>query len=237
MKAALQALTIVMVVHVLAAVGLVGWLAGTGRVSGERLAATRQMYAMTVADEKAALERAAAEAEAAAKAAAERAALEGAAPVMSVADHLVAEQERNELLLRQLERTRREIKALIDNLHLSRQRMERQRTEMAAVRAELEKKVADIESRLNTDGFRRAVALYESLPAKQVKQMFIDLMTTGQTDQVVAYMEAMDERKAAGVLKEFKDDSEVSQAVELTERLRARGSDLVKKATDKEPLG
>lgn len=235
MKSVLQAIVVVLVIHALGLFGVIGWLAGTGRLSNARLAEVRQVFAVSVEAEAKQAELAAIAAEAKAEEELEKARDAGLMPI-SVADRLESEQERNEMLLRQLERTRREIKALSQNLNLSRQRMEKEREETAAVRDELLQKVADIEARLNSDGFKRSVALYESLPAKQVKRMFIGLMSQNKTDQVVAYLEAMDERKAAGVLKEFKEDAEIARAVELTERLRARGSDLIDNAIDSETL-
>jgi hypothetical protein len=103
----------------------------------------------------------------------------------------------------------------------------RQREALLANREQLEQRLKDIESRLNDEGFKKTVELYETLPADQVKNMFIDLMERGKTDQVVAFIEAMAVRKAGKVLKEFEEPEDVGRAVELTERLRARGSDLV----------
>ncbi len=227
MKNAYHAIAALAILHVVLAVGLVGWLAGTGRINRERVDAVVDIFQPTIAAEQAEAERAA-ELEAQAQAQAERQArLTGAGGLASTAEKLVTEQRRNELILRQLERTRREIESLSTNLHLARQHMERQREELLDNRKELQQRLASIENRLNDEGFKKTVRLYETLPAKQVKQMFADLMDGGQTDQVVAYIEAMQPRNAASVLKEFKEPQEIERAVELTERLRARGSDLV----------
>jgi chromosome segregation ATPase len=232
MKAAINALVLLMVVHVIAAIGFVGWLAATDRLSKDRLADVRDTFKLTLAaeaEQDAQAEELAKQAQAEAD---RHARLTGASGLGSAAERLAAEEERNELLLRQLERTRRELEDLQRNLHLARQNMERQRDDLVQAKADLEKRLKEIETRLNDEGFKKAVALYEQLPAKRVKPMFATLMTQGQTDQVVAYLEAMEPRKAAKVLAEFKAEAELGQAVDLTERLRARGSAVVSDVED-----
>jgi len=227
MKNAYHALAVLAILHIVAAAGFVGWLAATNRLNRERVAEVKDTFTQTIAKEKAEEQRAK-ELEKKAKEEAERQAqLAGVGGLASTAEKLAAEKQRNELILRRLERTRREIESLSTNLHLARQRMERQREKLLASRKELEQRLKAIESRLNDEGFKKTVQLYETLPADQVKSMFIDLMEKGKTDQVVAFIEAMQVRKAGKVLKEFEEPEDVGRAVELTERLRARGSDLV----------
>jgi len=197
MKAALNALVLVMVIHVIAAIGFVGWLAATDRISKQRITEVRKTFAMTVAQEAEEDAKAAELAELAKAEADRHARLTGASGLGSAAERLAAEEERNELLLRQLERTRRELEDLQRNLHLARQNMERQRDDLVQAKADLEQRLGEIETRLNDAGFKKAVALYEQLPAKRVKAMFTTLMDQGQTDQVVAYLEAMEPRRAA----------------------------------------
>ena len=64
-------------------------------------------------------------------------------------------------------------------------------------------------------------------PPKQAKAVFQELLTAGGEKQVVSYLSAMEERKAAKVLKEFKLPNEIDQAAMLIEQLRQR-TDLVK---------
>ncbi len=232
MKLAMNVLIVLMVVHVLAALGFVGWLAATDRVSKDRLAQVRDTFKLTVDQEKEQEEQAAELAEQARAAADRHARLTGAAGLGSAAERLAAEEQRNELLLRQLERTRRELEDLQRNLHLARQNMERQRDDLVTAKQTLEQRIDEIETRLNDEGFKKAVALYEQLKADQVKAMFSVLIDQGEVEQVVAYLDAMEPRRAAKVLAEFEAQPEVSRAVELTERLRARGSAVVRDVED-----
>ena len=227
MKTLGQAIAVIAVAHLIGALALLGYLAGTHRLSGARIAAVKNVFAMTVEQQRAAEEQATGKANEAEDEAAKLARSSGLGPV-SAAESLAAQQERDEMMLRQLERTRREIEDLQRNLQLTRQRMEREKKELQTARDEAATRFDAIQKQLDDEGFRTAVQLYEQLPAKQVKQMFMTMVESQETEQVVAFLEAMEPRKAAGVLREFKAVHEVPRAVELMERLRARGSDLVK---------
>lgn len=221
------ALITLLLLHLLAAGAGVGWLILSGRVSTERIAEIKETFQRPVAEEKARQEEQKEKAKQL-QAEAERAErLSQLGEASTTADRLAEANQRNEILLRQLERTRSEIQALQQNLHLARQRLERQNEQVHAANERLEQRLAEIEQRFNDEGFKKAVTLYESLPAEQVKAMFTSLMEDGRTEQVVAYLEAMQPRIAAKVLKEFERGADVQRAVNLTERLRARGSDIV----------
>ncbi len=226
MKMLWQVMSIVAVVHLVGALGLAGFLAGTNRLSRERLIDAMGLFALTIDQAEAVEAQAEAKAGQADAEAARLARASGLGPA-SAAEKLAAQRERDEMMLRQLERTRREIEDLHRNLQLTRSRMEREKQQLLAARNEAVARFEAIQAQLDDEGFRTAVQLYEQLPAKQVKQMFLAIMQQHETDQVVAFLEAMQPRKAADVLREFKDVHEVPRAVELMERLRARGSDLV----------
>ena len=234
MKTLYHVIMVVAFINLLAMITFAGWLYGTDRVDGDRLWEVKEKFAETIAEQKTREDEESTKAEAVRLEAERMARLSGVGGVASTSDQLEVEQERNEILLRQLERTRREIQSLQDNLLLSRQRMERRSEELVEQSRQLEARLNEIEARFNDDGFKRTVVMFETLPSKQVKQMFLDLMENGKTDQVVAYLQAMQSRKAAGVLKEFKNPVEIQRAVELTEKLRQQGSRLVE---DVEQLG
>lgn len=221
-----QVFAVMALMHLLAALLLVGWLAGTDRLNRQRLVAVKDMFAQTIAEEQQAQQKAADEAaeQAERQAARDRAQGKGA---QSTAEELAEQRTRDELMLRQLERTRRELEDLRRNLHISRMRMERQQQDLVEAQQAVEAKAKQIKDRLNEEGFQKAVALYQTMPPKQVKEHFLQLVTQDKLEQVVTYLEAMEPRKAANVLREFKTDQEVAHAVQLTERLRGRGSDLV----------
>ncbi len=223
-----QVVGIVCVLHMLALGAFVGYLAGTDRLNRDRVLEAAELFRVTITEE-AELEKAAAEADAQAADIAARVELtSGKSAPTSVAHRLTEERQRNEITLRQLERTRQEIESLRMNLAQRQLQMDRERDELLAEKQALEQRLSDLEKRYNEEGFRKAVALYESLPAKQVKQMFLGLIEQNETDQVISYLESMQPRKAAAILKEFKTQAEAMQAAQLTQKLRERGSELTR---------
>jgi hypothetical protein len=115
-----------------------------------------------------------------------------------------------------LDRRQREIKDLQEAVELSKK-------QMAADRAELdtrEKALADREkqaTQLATDqGFKDSLALYTSLPPKQVKTIFL-----GLDDQtVINYLQAMEPRAASKIMKEFKTTDETQRMKSVMEKMR-----------------
>lgn len=226
MRTLWTAILLLALLHVGGAAAFVGWLGATDRLSRDRLVVARQLFTKTIAQEQA--ERDAAAAQDAAQAENLKMLLTaGQAAPPSAAERIDADREQDEVALRKLERTREEVEQLRLNLHLAQQRVDRQRDDLIRQRDELQARIDAMRTQLDDEGFRKAVAMYDALPAKNVKQMFAELMDQQQSDQVVTYLESMQPRKAAAVLKEFKTPDEVKRAVELTEQLRRRGSSLV----------
>lgn len=230
MKTAVRAIGLLCVLHVLALLGGVGWLAATQRLNQERLTEAVELFRPTIPEEKAKEKEAEAEevrqdAERHADRAERAAGAEEPAP-RSAAAALADRQRGNEVTMRRIERARAEVERLRDQLEAGQREMEKQREALAEKRKAFEKRLKEVEKKKNEEGFKQAVRLYESLPSDQVKNMFMSMIEEGQTDQVVAYLEAMQTRTAGKVLEEFETPDELSRAVELTERLRQRGSDL-----------
>lgn len=223
MRTIYHVFALVCILHVLALLGAGAWLGASGRLSRQRLIDAGNLFAMTVAEE-ANQEK---QTEQLAVQAQEQTERVEAMLTGSTAQRLEDDQRRNELTLRQLERTRREIESLRANLEMSRRMMEKEKQEALSEKQAVEQRLAQLEKQLNDEGFKKAVGLIEQLPAEQTQQIFLRMMEQDQIGQVVMYLEAMQPRKAAAVLREFDQSHEVARVVELTERLRARGSDLI----------
>ncbi|MHC4993518.1 MAG: MotE family protein [Planctomycetota bacterium] len=210
-------------IHVLGLVGFGGWLYFTGRIDVERIQATVDQYTVTIAEERRLAEETA-DADALRLAAAEREVK--VANIGSADERLQRQLESEELQRRSLERTAKDIESLQQNLQLLQVRFVEREAELKALSEELDRRKRAWADQINDEGFKKQIELYETIPAKQTKDMFGALMNRGQTDEVVAFLEAMEPRKAASVLKEFKSPTEIAQAVELTQSLRTRGSKL-----------
>jgi flagellar motility protein MotE (MotC chaperone) len=68
----------------------------------------------------------------------------------------------------------------------------------------------------NDQGFQDSLTLYNSLPPKQVKSIFLAM----DDDTAVDYLRAMPPRTAAKVLKEFKSPEELDRVHRLMDRMR-----------------
>lgn len=228
MKTAWLVIASLCLLHLAALLGVVGWAVATQRVDRERVAAAVALFRQPVGEEQDADAAVDEQVEADAEETISRAErLVQAAGTESIAERLESNQRRNEMTLRQLERTRQEVQSLTRNLQLAQRRLEEQRAELEAEREAFEARLQDVEARLDDEGFQRAVALLESLPPRQAKEMFVEMIAGSGREEVVSYLMAMQPRRASGVLREFKTADEVRQAVELTEMLRARGSRVV----------
>ena len=116
----------------------------------------------------------------------------------------------------EIDRRQRELLALKDQV-------ERAQRELDSGRGQLlqaEQAVNDREqeaARLAADkGFQESLKLYNSLPARKVKEIFATL----EEPTVVRYLKAMDPRVAGKVLKDCKTPAEVARAQRYLELLR-----------------
>lgn len=115
-----------------------------------------------------------------------------------------------------LDRRSRELqdqKALIDKasaqLAKDRQELERQRAELSDKQKEATRLAED-------KGFQDSLALYNALPGKQVKTIFMTL-----DDEVIQqYLQAMEPRAATRIVKEFKSPEELARIQRVLERMR-----------------
>ncbi len=226
MKSLKQAFVWLAVLHFIALIGLVAWLAGTERINTQRVTGLTDLFALTITQEKdqqkaqaMIVEREKAKAESIAR-------RNGTGPA-PIAEELEDEDHRNELTLQKLDRKEKEIESLQRSLYLKQQLLEKEKQDVVVLKADVDARLAAIQQKMDDEGFQKAVMLFEGIPAKQTKQLFMQLISSNQIDQVVSYLDAMKSRKATSVLKEFKTADEITAVVELTERLRARGSDLI----------
>jgi hypothetical protein len=207
--------------NLLAVLGFVGWLVASGRVDGARIAKVRDIFKPTIAEESAARAEGEAQAAEAERLAAEqRKLLE--TPMARTEQIVSAErfEQRAALAVRGL---KDEQSRLLEDLS-SRERGVTEREEALAKRkVEWENSIAEEKERQTKEQFRKAVRLLESAPAKQGKEWILELVRSNREDQAVAYLDAMNPAKSAGLLKAFKGEGEAKVATDLLERLRQLG--------------
>lgn len=210
-------ITTVALANLLAIIGVVVWLKASDRLNGDRVEEIRTLFSETVAERQARLE---AEAE---KAAAEEAARveeeKKRMPPISAQDTLALQSQHDAIMQQNLERTRRTLEDMRRTLEDERAQLDGR---VAAFEAEV-KAFNDMRQRImeleGDEQFKKALTLYESLSPKDAASTLRQLYDFGQREQVVAYLNAMESRKASKIVAEF--DPPV--AADLLERLRTRG--------------
>ncbi len=224
MRAILTALTILIVLNLLAVGAGVAWLAGTDRLSRERVEAVVAVFKPTIAQEEAAAREAEALAAEAAQTQAEALRLAEVADGPKTLEARLAESRRvDEVTAQRVERLKREREDILRQIEAAKLMIERQREEIAVREQAFDQRVAAYQEQRESDDFKRAVSMLEQLKPGQVKQVLQDFMATGETEQAVAYLAAMNQRKAGAVLREFKEEPELEQARTLIEALRMQG--------------
>ena len=119
----------------------------------------------------------------------------------------------------QLDRRERELADLQRQVELAKQQAARDRAKLEQQQKDLTARQAQAATLATDKGFQDSLQLYTTMPAKQVKQVF---MTLGD-DVVQRYLEAMEPRTAAKIIREFKLPEEVDRIQRVLERMRQGG--------------
>ena len=220
MKAIWTILAVIAVANMLALLGLVGWLKSSDRLDMARVAEVRRLFVETTAQRKTREEDDKAKAEAEQKAAAELA--KQGQPPLAAADVLAAKLEQSKLDQERLQSLRREVQLLQETLRRERTQLDADRQAFLKERADFEKARQAVVQTEGNAQFKKALATIEGLKPDKAKTALQELLDLKQVDQVVAYLNAMQERSRTKIIDEFiKSDPKV--ATDLLERLRTRG--------------
>jgi hypothetical protein len=222
-----KALCLLLLINALALVGGLAWLKATGRLDRARAARVRDIFRLTIADEKAHEAASAQEAQVNHQKSVQAARLASVAihGAVTIAQRLESERQGDEIAMQRVERLQRDIASLQQQLVLAKNLLAKQKADLEADRKAFEETRARQLKIQNDTDFQQAVQMYEQLPPKQAKDMFQQLITEGKKDQVIDYLAAMSLRKATSVLKAFKTVEETIVATDLVQRLRERGID------------
>lgn len=220
MRALFNAVAILAIFHLLAVIGLVGFIVGTGRVDERRIDELTMMLSETTAARDA---REAAEVEEA-----EAEAMAAAADLSQVP--LTAEQQIDRKLTlseadRQVvQRMRREVEDLRRSLRAERELLDEHTRAFVAERDVFE---AERERVMRTEGdeqFQQVLATLKTMKADLAHELLattIEQQADGETI-AVAYLDNLPPRNRAKILDEF-NAQDPALAARLLERLRTRG--------------
>jgi len=134
----------------------------------------------------------------------------------SASDQVEFIQHAFDAQMAQLDRRARELNDQQRQVDLAKQQMSRDRAALVAD----QKKLADerqLATRLAGDkGFQDSLLRYQAMPGKQVKQIFMTL----DDATVMNYLQAMEPRTAARIIKEFKSPEELDRIHKVLELMR-----------------
>ncbi|MCC6239999.1 MAG: hypothetical protein IT448_06855 [Phycisphaerales bacterium] len=116
----------------------------------------------------------------------------------------------------ELERKRQELTAQLTTINQAREQLTADRENLKKQQQTLEAERQETERLANDKGFQDSLALYQSMPSKQAKQVFMGL----DDETVIRYLQAMPPRTAARIVKEFKSPAEISRIQHLMEMMR-----------------
>jgi len=224
LKSLAVALMGVILVNLAALGGVIGWLGLTGRLNQERVQRVVDVFDHTIAYDKAQQKKAKQKAEKQSEQArrAERLQRVKDGP-LTLQDRLDSKQQAEQIGEHRLARLQEETDDLRQQIKRAKQRLAEQKKALDQKREAFEAFVKQRTEKMKEDDFQKAVRLYESLDADQTKRMFQQLMNQGEQQQVVRYLAAMPNRKAAAILEAFETPQEIEQATALLQKLRNRG--------------
>ncbi len=221
MKTLWNSLAIIAIANLFAIGFFIAWLGASRRLNPERVEAVRLMFQETVAEEAARL----------AKEEAERKAAEAAAkaqelpvgPPVGAQETLALRLQASELDLQRLARLRQEVDALQSAVQRERRLLDEDRETFQKERdafAEMRKRIEEQEKSAQ---FQKALSTLAGMKAADAKATLSSLLEQGKRDEVIGYLDKMEERIRTKVVSEFVKDEESELAAQLLEELRVRG--------------
>ena len=221
MKTAWSVINAFLVIHVLAALFLVAYLGASGRLSRTRITSVYEIFKPTLDQESQEQEMSAQIVGEAQRQLVRLKAVE--AGPHSAAARLQTDRQAQEVAAAQLDRYKADIAALRSHIETHKQRLNQQKQSLELERKALDDQIKRHQTQQRDSDFQRALQMYERVKPKQAKQMFQALLQQNQVEQVLEFLAAMNARKAAAILGQFKSPAEIDQATMLLEQLRARG--------------
>lgn len=145
----------------------------------------------------------------------------------SVSEQVEFIQSSFDAQMAQLDRRARELADLQKQVDLANQKLVQDRAELNAEKAQVAAQSDQAAKLANDKGFQDSLLLFNTMPAKSVKQIF----ATMDDATVVAYLQTMQPRTAAKIIKEFKSPEELARIQRVMDMMRQP----VAQALPKEP--
>ncbi|HEY2586508.1 MAG TPA: hypothetical protein VGI81_12155 [Tepidisphaeraceae bacterium] len=213
MKRLWDLLVLTLAMNFLLLAGAVGWLYQSGRLDKERVGKVKEALfpptTQPVATTQPAVDPATASREQLDALLAQHAGLPAGQQVEFIRQTFDAQ-------MAQLDRRTRELADLKTQIDMANAKLATDRAALDADRKRLTDEQERAKRLAADEGFQQSLDLYNSMPAKQVKSIFLTL----NDDAVLQYLRAMDSGTAGKIIKEFKTPDELDRVQRILERMR-----------------
>ncbi|MFO0839159.1 MAG: hypothetical protein U1D55_11625 [Phycisphaerae bacterium] len=220
-------LAIIAIATVLSSAGFLGYLAGTGKLTGERIEAIAAVLRGDAPKLAANGERETATTQPAEGGSAE--ALENTS-----VDDIAEARAREQLRRASLERAERDVRARQELLDQALQQLITQQEAFDAAQKQWTEKRAKLTDTMRDEGFQRELQYVEKLAPKQAKEHVIRSWKKQPAD-VVRLFNALDPSKGQKILDQFKTTEELDIVHALLEQVRTQQSDSSRAEEGKSP--
>jgi hypothetical protein len=215
MKQLLNILVLTLALNFVLAVGGIAWLWRTGKLDEQKVKAIREMV---VSPPKSVLEKLG-DAEATGPATRPVGKLDELLAKVSnrpAAEQVELMQRSFDVQMAQLDRRQREVADLQRRVDQDKDRLAGERADLEKLRAKLTAEQQQASKQATDKGFQDSLQLYNTMTSKQVKTVFMTL-----DDRVITqYLQAMQPRTAAKIIKEFKSAEELERIQRVLEKIR-----------------
>lgn len=134
----------------------------------------------------------------------------------TAAEQVALIQQNFDATMYQLDQRERTVQDLERQVAAENQKLAKDRATLDADRQALTAREKEADRLANDKGFQDTLALYNAMPPKQAKSVFMTL-----DDATVAqYLDAMEPRNAARIIKEFKTPDETERIKRILEKMR-----------------
>jgi hypothetical protein len=213
MKKLFSVLVLLLAMNFLAAAGTVGWLVRTGRLDRDKIASIKALVFPPPATTQPAAHAANAATTQPAFGLETLLAQYAGRPPAEQLDYIRiafdAQRAKLDQAQRSVQNLEQQVVAGQAQLTKDRAAFEAEKKRLAAKEQEATKLLAD-------KGFQDSLALYQSLPPKTVKTLFMGL----DDATIVQYVQAMESSAATKIMKEFKTPPEADRLMKVLERMR-----------------
>ena len=202
---------LLLLINFAAVLCLFGWLKTSNRLNRQRILTVMDTFSLTIDQQEVKEQKEAIEAENAKDIADRQLRAVAASDGLRTLD----DQKTNAELHREIEnqkrlRLERETHDLKNNLALVQELLAKERRQFDIDRVSFEKQRKTFLNQQLDEDFKKTVEQYELLKAKQVKQIFQQMLSQpGGQNQVVNFLAAMQPRKSKAVITEFKKPEEI----------------------------